>query len=142
MKASEHEIEKLIPQREPMVLIDSLVHADERKTTSRFLIKETSFFVTNNRIGEPGLIENIAQTAAAGFGYNCQKEGSEIVTGFLGGIRNLKIHELPKINAELETTTNIENDFYGMLLVKGEIFVDKKCITECQMKFIIVTNEE
>lgn len=125
-----------------MLLIDSLIYSDKTTTTSHFLIKADNIFITNNRFGEPGLIENIAQTAAAGFGYSRKKEGLDIPTGFLGGIRNLKIHDCPHTNSELETTTTIENEVYGMKVVRGEIRVDGRCITECQMKFMIFTKGE
>jgi len=121
-----------------MLLIDALVYSDKTTTTSRFRIKEENIFLTKDRLGEPGLIENIAQTAAAGFGYNRQKDGLDIPTGFLGGIRHLKIHELPTIQSELETTTKVENEVWSMKVVNGEISVDGKCIAECQMKFIIL----
>ena len=142
MNVSNQNIESLISQRAPMLLIDSLVYSDKTTTTSRFRIKEKNIFLTQDRMGEPGLIENIAQTAAAGFGYNRQKDGLSLPTGFLGGIRNLKIHELPKIQSELETTTTVENEVWDMKVVKGEISVDGKCIVECQMKFMIFENEE
>jgi len=125
-----------------MLLVDSLVSSDKTTTTCRFLIKTDNIFVSQGRLSAPGLIENIAQTAAAGFGYNRKKDGLDVPTGFLGGIRNLKIHELPGVQSELETTTTVENEVFGMKVVKGEIRVNGKCITECQMKFMIFTKEE
>jgi 3-hydroxyacyl-[acyl-carrier-protein] dehydratase len=130
-------VKTLIPHRDPMVMIDELVYADRCQSVSRFTIKENNVFMSRGRFGEPGLIENIAQTAAAGSGFNRQREGKPNPVGYLGGLRNLRIDALPMANSELTTTVLVDNEIMGMTVVTGKIVCDGRIIVECEMKFMI-----
>jgi hypothetical protein len=59
----------LIPQKPPFVMIDALLFSDEKRTVSSFKIPEKNIFVKEGLFLEPGLVENIAQTAAARAGH-------------------------------------------------------------------------
>ncbi|MEZ5069007.1 MAG: hypothetical protein R2847_11185 [Bacteroidia bacterium] len=51
-------------------MIDTLKQADETGFQSEFTARADNIFMKDNRLTEPALIENIAQTyCAAGFGY-------------------------------------------------------------------------
>ena len=54
-----------------MVMVDELVRAEADLAVTRFTILRDNLFLMSNRLGEPGLVENIAQTIAAMVGYNC-----------------------------------------------------------------------
>ena len=69
MPGSTTNILSYIPQRPPFVMVDEIIDSGEKKTCSKFLIKEDNIFVENGFLKEPGLVENIAQTAAARAGY-------------------------------------------------------------------------
>jgi len=60
---------KLIPQRPPFVMVGELIEYNETGFTSTFSIDADNIFVKNGRFTEEGILENIAQTAAAGAGY-------------------------------------------------------------------------
>ncbi len=55
-----------IPQKPPMVMVDRIVEINDMTTVTAFLIRADNVFVDNGLFREPGLIENIAQSAAAG----------------------------------------------------------------------------
>ena len=60
-KITDHSIIlKLIPQRAPIVMIDTLLYFDETKVVSGLTILENNLFVEYNYLTEPGLIENMA----------------------------------------------------------------------------------
>ena len=67
-------IQLLIPQRPPFVMIDKLLSFSETTTTTGLSIRADNIFVENGLFKEPGLVENIAQTAAARAGYVSQTE--------------------------------------------------------------------
>ena len=45
---------------------------------------------------EPGLVENIAQTAAARAGYISHTENKPVLVGYIGAVNNLQVFSLPK----------------------------------------------
>ncbi|MCF8374239.1 MAG: hydroxymyristoyl-ACP dehydratase [Bacteroidales bacterium] len=131
-------IQELIPQRPPMVMVDKLTASDEISTTTSFLVHDDNIFCRSGKIQEAGLVENIAQTAAARAGYIAMKSNKEIPVGFIGGIKNLHIHLLPEINTELITTIRIIAQVFGATVVAGEV-KDKqdRLYAECEMKIFL-----
>ena len=69
MLVSEENILELIPQRPPMVMIDRLMSCDEKQVVTELLIRPDNIFIDHKGFTSPGLMENIAQTAAARTGY-------------------------------------------------------------------------
>ena len=59
------ELSLLLPQKPPMVMVDALVEFTELSAVTRLVVRPDNIFVQNGRLAEPGLVENIAQTAAA-----------------------------------------------------------------------------
>ena len=85
------------------------------------------------------MIENIAQTCAAGFGYlNSLKGDNKGQLGFIGAVSKLKVHNVAKLNDELSTNVVILGTFDRVFLIKGEIFCNEKSLIECQMKIVII----
>ena len=56
---------ELIPQRNPFVMVDKLLSATETTAHTSFEIKAGNILLNNGFFSEAGLVENIAQTAAA-----------------------------------------------------------------------------
>jgi predicted hotdog family 3-hydroxylacyl-ACP dehydratase len=77
----ENNILSLIPQQPPFVMIDQLDHSDETVTRCRFTVKAENVLTINGQFTEAGLLENIAQTAAARAGY--MAHGEQTGTGRL-----------------------------------------------------------
>ena len=69
MQSADFDIQDLIPQRPPMVMIDKLTEAGEISATGELKVHESNLFCENGLFRETGLIEFIAQTAAAFTGY-------------------------------------------------------------------------
>jgi predicted hotdog family 3-hydroxylacyl-ACP dehydratase len=137
MLLTKEETANIIPQKAPFVMIDSLLSANEKSFTASFIAEETNVFSKNNKLQEPALIENIAQTVAAGFSYIDRQNGGEPKIGFIGGISKLKIHQLPNIGDEITTTVTLQHQFENIYLMKGENFVNEKPLVECEMKIVV-----
>ncbi len=84
-----------IPQRPPFVMVQTLEHSDGEGAATRFTVTEDNILVEAGVFKEPGLVENMAQTAAAGTGYRYYHSGERVPVGFIGAIKNLKINLLP-----------------------------------------------
>ena len=96
MTIPELNILNLIPQRPPFVMVDTLTQSDEAKTITKLVITPENILVNGSHFSEAGLIENIAQTAAARAGYTALQQGKPVQTGFIGAIKNLQVFALPQ----------------------------------------------
>jgi len=118
-------------------MIDTLNYCEGNITKTTFRIEASNIFVKDGVLHEPGIIENIAQTAAAKAGYEVKKLGREPLLGFIGAIKDLKIHNLPKAGDLLETTVTIKNEVMGVTIIEGISTCNGHKIAECEMKIFI-----
>jgi len=131
------EITSYIPQREPIVMVSKLIKASETEAITKLFIDENNIFCANGFFDESGIIENIAQTAAALTGYNAILKNQAVKKGFIGSIDNLKIYNLPKCNKEIETIVNVENIVIDVHIIKGIVKIGTSIIAECNMKIFL-----
>jgi 3-hydroxymyristoyl/3-hydroxydecanoyl-(acyl carrier protein) dehydratase len=131
------DIESLIPQRKPIVMIDELLEQKEEYSRSSFTIESDNMFVDNGEFQAPGLIENIAQTAAARAGYHYMMQKTEPPIGFIGAVTKLKVHKTPTVGTQIETVVTQKSEVFNITLIEGKTYVGEDCIAECQMKIVI-----
>ena len=129
---------ELLPQQEPFVMISRLTQFDMLRTVTETTITENNIFVDNGCFTASGLIENIAQTCAARIGYVNKyilKKGIQI--GFIGAIRNLQIHDLPKVNDTITTTVDVQEEIFGMTLANSTVQLGKNILVTAEMKIAL-----
>ena len=127
-------IEKYIPQAAPFVMVSELIDVNEIGATSKLLVDDNNIFLDRGFLDESGLIENIAQTAAAMDGYKSLMNNQEVVKGFIGSVNNVIINDLPKVGQEIETTIVVENIVMDVHIIKGVVRQGKEVMAECEMK--------
>lgn len=130
-------ITSIIPQRFPFVMIDELIQSDESLTRTAFTVRQDNLFLENGRLGSSALVENIAQTAAAGSGYKAMKEKGPVLVGFIGAIKNLVITALPAEGDLLQTETRLVNSVFNVSIVEGRVFCGDKLMASCEMKIFL-----
>jgi predicted hotdog family 3-hydroxylacyl-ACP dehydratase len=132
------DITKFLPQRPPFVLVDKLRMCNEEETNSSFLVPESHIMVKDNKLNAGGLVENMAQTAAAGTGYLGLLNNEEVKRGYIGAIKNLNIYKLPKVGTMLFTRTMSVNKVMNVNIIRGYIH-DKEGFkyAECEMKIFL-----
>lgn len=130
-------IQSLIPQRPPFVMIDKLISFSETNTVTTFSITTDNIFVESGLFKEPGLVENIAQTAAARAGYVSQTENKPVQVGYIGAVNNLQVFMLPRSGDELITEITIENQIFDVTLISGKITCNGQPVAQCKMKIFI-----
>lgn len=126
-----------IPQREPMVMVQKLHKAEGGQTISSLDISESNIFCEEGFLQEPGLIENIAQTAAVGVGFEYRNENKDVPTGYIGAVQKLTIHKLPEIGKTILTEVNVEHKVFNTTLINGKITCDDQLIADCSMKIYL-----
>lgn len=128
------EIEKLIPQRPPMVMVHELLESSDHHAKTSLMIESNNLFVRNGKLREPGLIENIAQTAAAQVGYQCLEKMVAVPIGYIASIKNLKIVNLPLINSAISTTVKVTNQILDVTVVEGYVEQEGAVVCSCEMR--------
>jgi predicted hotdog family 3-hydroxylacyl-ACP dehydratase len=131
----EIDVLELLPQRPPFVMIDRLLHCDMTETRASLRVDENTFFREDNRLTEPGLVENIAQTCAARMGYiNKYARHDTVKLGFIGAIRDMEISRLPRVGEVLTTRVEVREEIFQVTLVNASIKVGEELIASCGMK--------
>jgi predicted hotdog family 3-hydroxylacyl-ACP dehydratase len=131
---TELNILSLIPQQPPFVMIDRLEHSDETTTRTNFLVREENVLTINGVFSEAGLLENIAQSAAARAGYIARLENKPVRIGYIGAVKNFEVYSLPKTHDELVTEIKIEDVVMEVFILSGKIWCDQQLIAQCEMK--------
>ena len=129
---------KYIPQRPPMVMIDTLWVSDEVLTRTGFFIQSDNLFVENGEFTAPGLMENIAQTAAIRAGYYYVNKNEPVPLGFIGGFKNLEILATPKVGTTIKTEVRLKQEVLDISIYEGKIMQDDALLVNCEMKIFVL----
>lgn len=80
------ELFRLIPQRPPMVMIDRFYGIEENTSWSGLTVTPDNLFCRDGVLQETGIIEHIAQSAAARVGYIYMLREEPVPLGFIGSV--------------------------------------------------------
>ena len=133
----DNNILKLIPQREPIVMVDKFGDLYAEGASSALTIHKNNIFLKNGYLREPGLIEHVAQSAAAFAGYEAFQHNLPPKLGYIGEIKRCRIYKLPTIGQELNTDLTILAKVGNITLLSAQVKVDGQQIMECQMKIFL-----
>lgn len=132
------DITELIPQRPPFVMVGELLFADDTIARTRFIVDAANPLVHRGRFTAGGLLENIAQTVAAGAGYMALRSGHPVVPGHIVSVSRFTIGLFPLSGDVLLTETTIRTRIADIIVISGQVFCDEVEIAACEMK--ILTN--
>ncbi len=130
-------IEELIPQRPPFVFVDKVMNFSEGSVTTTFEIKQDATLVFDGYMQEAGLIENIAQSAAALEGCNAKSNNCEVKVGFIGSVKKLEISRSPKVGEILETQVNILTNAMGVNVAEGIVKSSDEIVAKCVLNIFL-----
>ena len=137
MLLTQQNILSFIPQRPPFVMVDELLACNSSGTHTSFLVKSDNVLVFNDEFSEAGMAENIAQTAAAGAGYEALHTGGAVTTGYIGAIKNFEVFALPKVGDVLNTTVTVTNNIFEVTIITGKVKCNGALLATCEMKIFI-----
>lgn len=141
MQIAQQNILELIPQAPPFVMVGALIYSDEIMTRSIFTIAADNCVVDNGVFTEGGLLENIAQTAAARVGYLAKLENKPVTAGYIGAVKDFEVFSLPKVGDELMTEIKIENQIFNVNVIAGQVWCNNQLIARCEMKVFLNADE-
>lgn len=127
----------LIPQRPPIVMVDSFCGIENDCSYSGLTITSDNIFCLKGKLQEAGVIEHIAQSAAARIGYIYLQRNEPVPLGFIGSVDKLTLHCLPEVGQELSTEITIIQEVFDITLVSARVSTSDRVIAECRMKIFL-----
>ena len=141
MILSEKDVQNIIPQKHPFVLVGELLSIDEKTTRTNFKIPKNHILLINNELPSSALIENMAQTAAVRAGYFAKAQNSKPKTGFIGSIKNFEVYRTAKSGEILTTTITNTNEIFNASIVEGKIFCQEQLVAKGELKIFLIDEE-
>lgn len=137
------DIKKLVPQRDPILMVDSLMEVDGDVSVTCLSVRADNYFIDEDRLlAEPGIIEHIAQSASAFAGYRAMlAEAAEPPVGYIGEVRKFRCYRCPQVGDELRTTITMGVEMAGVTIITGEVRLSggDEIVADTQMKIFIKT---
>lgn len=128
----------LIPQRPPIVMVDSFFGIEENCSYSGLTITSDNIFCEAGKLQEPGNHRaHSAQSAAARIGFIYTRQGAQVPLGFIGSVDKLKIYNLPEVGIKLFTEITVVQEVFDITLVSAQVKAGEELIAECRMKIFI-----
>ncbi|MFI5150629.1 MAG: hydroxymyristoyl-ACP dehydratase [Bacteroidia bacterium] len=131
------EITEYLPQQAPMIMVDRVFLCEGKGITTGLTVRPDNIFVHNGVLTEPGIIENMAQSANVKREYEIKKLDAAPAIGFLGCVTNLKIYFTPPVGSELVTELKAIKEVMQITLVKAMTHCRGELVAECEMKVLL-----
>lgn len=138
---SNEQIFDLIPQRPPIVMVDTVFESNNGSFSAALTVTEDNIFCRNGYLEETGLVEHIAQTAAALAGYETVSQHLPPHLGFIGEVKNFECHALPLVGQTVQSSLKVIAKMAGVTLVQATTTLDNRPIASCQMKIFLLENQ-
>lgn len=138
MLVNKQDILQLIPQRPPFVLIDSLLEHQEGHYTTGYTVPMEHVMVSNGQLTAEGMIENMAQSAAAGVGYLYRKvKGQDPPLGYIGAVGKLKVHGTAGAGSRITTKVETKHKVMNAEAIEAQVFLEDTLLAQCEMKIFL-----
>ena len=131
------DVHMLLPQQEPFVMIDRLIHYDPVRTVTMLEVRAENIFADEGHLSVAGLNENIAQTCAARMGYISFSSGDKVKIGVIGAITGFSVSRTPKVGEVLTTTIDVVQEVFNVTLVHAAVKVGNEVIAETDLKIAL-----
>ena len=131
------DVHTLLPQQEPFVMIDRLVHYDPVKTVTMLQVRPDNIFADDGHLSVAGLNENIAQTCAARMGYISLSSGDKVKIGVIGAITGFSVNRTPLVGEVLTTEIEVKQEVFQVTLVHATVKVGEEVIAETDLKIAL-----
>lgn len=131
------EIKQLIPQREPIMMIDTFYGATDKTGKSALTVLADNVFCEDGQLREMGMIEHIAQTCAAYNGVKNKQnngEASKPKLGYIGEIKKCQVVRLPRVGEQLVTEVVVTAEVMNVTLMEATTKIGEETVASCQIK--------
>lgn len=131
---------RLIPQKPPFVMVDSLLEYSHLTGKTEFTVTADNLLLQERYFSEPGIIEHMAQSMSLHRGYRGFLDGLDRPqTGFIGAIKSLEIYTLPAVGTKLTTYVEILQEVLKVTFVSAKTTSeDGSLIATSEMRTVTV----
>ena len=143
-KLNREEIMKLLPHRDPMLLIDELINIKKLSTATAIVnVKKNSFFVQGHFPGQPVMpgvliVEAFGQAAAALTAHGIDKSEYDNKLVFLMNIEKARFRNPVIPDCRLELNIEAIRSHGKVWKYKGEAFVNGKRMADAMWSATVV----
>lgn len=138
MNYEEIDVQTLLPQQRPFVMIDQLMDYNEEETSTTLMVREDNLFAENGHLSPYAYVENIAQTCAARLGYiNKYIYHRDVCIGFIGAIRDLNVIRATRVGEQITTSIKVREEVMHLTLVDATVRVGEETVCTAEMKIAI-----
>jgi predicted hotdog family 3-hydroxylacyl-ACP dehydratase len=133
------DIERLIPHRNRMKLIDKIIKSDDEKAITESIVTENWPLFKETYVNSIIIIELVAQTASVCIGYKelKKKDGKLGGKGWLVGIKTASFFlDQIDLNARLTTCSRINFNFDNYTQIFGTVKIGSKLIGEVNLQVL------
>ena len=116
-------------------MVDNIIESNGELTISTFQIAAGNLFNREGVFMESGIIENIAQTAAAGSSLSKHEIKGSLF--YIGAIKELIINRLPIQGEVLTTTIALKVHIMNLSSFEGKVVVGDELIASCELKIAL-----
>lgn len=131
------DIRELLPQRDPFVMVDRLVHYDPVVTETCFTPAADCIFVSDGCLSAPGVVENMAQTCAARMGWISRQADGPVRIGVIGAVNGFRILRQPRAGELLTTRIEVLQEVFDVTLVHASVMSDGCVLAESDLKIAL-----
>ena len=125
-----------LPHRAPFLLVDRLLACDQHFCRTDFSVPTEHPMVRNGRLGEGGIMENIAQTCATHIGYLSRHLPIRI--GVVASVKNVEIISLPMVGAHIETTVEEQGEpIFSVSIYEAKVFSNGTLVAQGEMRVVL-----
>lgn len=127
-----------IPQGPPFQMVDRIIETNDVFTICSLNISKQQLFVNEHgHFLEAGIIEHMAQTAAAGSGFRAAQEDKPAPVGFIGSVKNFKLCELPKVHQIIQTKITVLHTMGNVQVVEAISTVNEQIVASAEFKIFL-----
>ncbi len=137
------DITQIIPHRCPMIMIDSYSRIDNDNALSEKTFREGDYGCENGVVIDSILIECVAQTAAAHYGYQSlitQDENPGI--GMLVSVDKFNFYQRVTSTSKIEISITKTDEIGAFKLFKGEVSLNRQTVAAGNIKVFNPENED
>ena len=145
MKYTGNDINRLIPQRQPFVMVDTLELSDADSAATTLVVRNDNYFLLpDGTMAETGLIEHIAQSCSAlagarqlsDTGQQAAGNGAPPV-GLIGEVKHFECRRRPQKGEVVHTVVSFGLSFGNVTVATGKCCVGSDTIAEAKLKIFM-----
>lgn len=119
------------------MMVGALLSCSDDGAETSYVVGEDSWYSVNGHIDEQGIMEHVAQSAAAWGGYPGYLRGEESKLGYVAEFSKFEILSMPLIGAELRTTLSVLGAAGGVTLMEAETLSGGKAVAQGRLKIYL-----